>query len=55
MSKKKSSKAAVAPAGGPVLPGTPLYRILEMVAREVAHSLEKHPDEGKHLAKPTGQ
>ena len=55
MSKKKSSKATVAQAVGPVLPGAPLYRILEMTAREVARSLEEHPDERKHLVQPTVQ
>jgi len=42
--KKKLLPSARQQAAGPVVPGTPLYRILEMVAREVARDLVKHQD-----------
>ena len=41
-SKKKLSQSTRKKVIGPVVPGTPLYRILEMVAREVASDLVKH-------------
>ena len=41
--KSKASKSTNVAKVGPVKPGTPLYRALEMIAREVAKGLDDRP------------
>ena len=38
--KPKSRKRSVASNSGPIKPDTPLYRLLEMIAREIAKRMD---------------
>lgn len=41
--KSTATKSTNAAKVGPVKPGTPLYRALEMIAREIAKGLDDRP------------
>lgn len=45
---------AVAPRAGPVRPGSPLYRLIQMIAREIARDHRQDRPEGGPDAAPEG-
>jgi hypothetical protein len=48
----KARKANAAATGGPIEPGSPLYRALEMIAQAIAKSLDENsPAKGRRRAK----
>jgi hypothetical protein len=48
MTRKRKRRKPVAPRpGGPIAPGSPLHRLLERVAEEVARDLAQRPRPGR--------